>query len=187
MVEGPDGTIYNILRFNVLPAVLGNYAIALRYDLKSNTLTFDRVFGLPGGHSKFDIRRDNKTGVYLTMSSINTNIAYTDQRNILAFCASEDLFHWTVVDILLEVGTGKRSYGCAFPRFYFRTASYPFPHPLFRMTRGSQTMTALGTRASIMSPGSLTAPTVTTSSTPSVHLTGGTLPTCPDTSPHPFP
>jgi hypothetical protein len=105
MVEGPDGTIYNILRFNVLPAVLGNYAVALRYDLKSNTLTFDRVFGLPGGHSKFDIRRDSKTGVYLTMSSINTNIAYTDQRNILAFCASKDLFHWSVVDILLQVGS----------------------------------------------------------------------------------
>lgn len=31
MVEAPDGTLYNILRFNVFPAVLGNYAVALRY------------------------------------------------------------------------------------------------------------------------------------------------------------
>jgi hypothetical protein len=40
MVEAPDGTIYNILRFNTRPTMLGNYAIALKYDLKANQLTF---------------------------------------------------------------------------------------------------------------------------------------------------
>ena len=38
MVEAPDGTLYNILRFNVRPLVLGNYAIALRYNVKDNAL-----------------------------------------------------------------------------------------------------------------------------------------------------
>jgi hypothetical protein len=39
MVEGPSGQIYNILRFNVQPAVLGNYAIALQYNVSANQLT----------------------------------------------------------------------------------------------------------------------------------------------------
>jgi len=39
MVEAPDGTIYNILRFNTRPTMLGNYAVSLKYDLRANQLT----------------------------------------------------------------------------------------------------------------------------------------------------
>ncbi|EGD76117.1 hypothetical protein PTSG_00825 [Salpingoeca rosetta] len=106
MVEGPDGTLYNILRFNVEPNVLGNYAVALRYNPHSNTLKFDRIFELPGGHTKFTIRRDARTGVYLALTNPNTNVKYTDQRNVLVLSASEDLFNWTVVTTLLQDDTG---------------------------------------------------------------------------------
>ena len=76
MVEGPDGTVYNVLRVNNKPAALGNYALALRYVPASNTLEFDRLFHFPGGHSKFTIRRDPLSGLYLSFTSNNTNILY---------------------------------------------------------------------------------------------------------------
>lgn len=50
MVEAPDGTIYNILRFNVFPAVLGNYAVALRYGASTNQLETKKC--RPGNNNK---------------------------------------------------------------------------------------------------------------------------------------
>lgn len=38
--------------------------------------SFDRIFPFPGGHSKFAIRRDPESGLYLTFSNINDNIEY---------------------------------------------------------------------------------------------------------------
>lgn len=109
VVLGPDGrTVYNILRFNTRPGVMGNHAVVLRYDEQANVLVFVAVIDLPGGHSKFVIRRDMATasGLYLTLSNPNTDPAYEDQRNILALCASKDMFNWTVVATLLMDDTG---------------------------------------------------------------------------------
>ncbi len=72
------------------------------------------------------IRRDPVTGAYWTLSNINTNISYTDQRNVLVanlpllllsslsltviflqvLCMSLDLFNWTAVSVLLADDTG---------------------------------------------------------------------------------
>ena len=41
--------------------------------------SFDRVFDFPGGHTKFTIHRDPKTGIYLSIVNPNTNIAFADQ------------------------------------------------------------------------------------------------------------
>ena len=46
------------------------------------------------------IKRDEKTGFYITFTSLPT-ADYTHQRNVLAMVVSEDLFHWSVVDVLL--------------------------------------------------------------------------------------
>eukprot|EP00049_Salpingoeca_infusionum_P008294 m.135204 g.135204 ORF g.135204 m.135204 type:complete len:444 (-) comp13972_c1_seq6:2754-4085(-) len=105
MVVAPNGSLYNILRLNSLPQE-GNFAVALRYDLQSNTLVFDRILDFPGGHSKFTIRRHAASGYYLAFTNINTNATYTDQRNILALIASKDMFNWSVITRLLEDDTG---------------------------------------------------------------------------------
>ena len=104
-VAGPDGTIFNILRFNSRP-VLGNWAVKLRLNSTTNQLEFDKLLELPGGHTKFVIRRDNETGLYYTLSNVNDNLQYTDQRNILVLCVSVDLDTWTTVLTLLVDDTG---------------------------------------------------------------------------------
>ena len=71
-VEGPDGEVYNILRLNSIP-VLGNHAIKLKLDRKANRFEFDRLLYLPGGHTKFVIRRDPTSKLYFTLSNNNTN------------------------------------------------------------------------------------------------------------------
>ena len=104
-VEGPNGEIFNILRLNSLPAP-GNFAVVLQYNQSRNELDFRAVINLPGGHTKFVIRRDPVTKLYITLSNNNTDPAYTDQRNILTMCYSTDLFNWTIVGILLSDDTG---------------------------------------------------------------------------------
>jgi len=104
MVMGPDGAIYNILRFNSDP--LSNKAIILKYDHASLTLTFDKIIDFPGGHTKFAIRQDPKTNLYLTFSNNCTNVDFPDQRNILTFSSSRDLSTWTIHTTLLTDDTG---------------------------------------------------------------------------------
>ena len=105
-VLGPDGqTVYNILRVNSKP-VIGNQALKLRLNQLTNTLVFDRLIQLPGGHSKFVIRQDQLTRLYFTLSNVNENLRYTDQRNILVLCVSVDLNHWGVLKTLLVDDTG---------------------------------------------------------------------------------
>ena len=105
MVVAPDGGIVNVLRFNTRP-YSGNKAIILRFDQTSNQFQFDSIITLPGGHTKFVIRRDYKTGVYVTLSNPNTVPNATDQRNILALCTSTDLRTWKERKVLLNDDTG---------------------------------------------------------------------------------
>lgn len=39
VVEAPDGTLYDILRFNSEPNVLGNWAIALKINIANSSAT----------------------------------------------------------------------------------------------------------------------------------------------------
>ena len=55
VVAGPDGALYDILRFNSKP-VIGNKAVKLKLDLTTNTLVFQKILDFPGGHTKFVIR-----------------------------------------------------------------------------------------------------------------------------------
>lgn len=105
MVEGPDGELYDLLRLDSKPAP-GNFAVLLRLDRPANALRFDAIVRLPGGHSKFVVRRDARTGLYVTLSNPNDHPRYTDQRNVLALCTSKDLRVWTRHATLLRDDTG---------------------------------------------------------------------------------
>ena len=104
-VAGPDGIVYNLLRLNSKPYI-GNYAVLLKYDQVENVLLFDSIVSMPGGHSKFVVRFDPATRLYLTLSNPNTDANYTDQRNILSLCSSPDLRNWTEHTVVLHDDTG---------------------------------------------------------------------------------
>lgn len=107
VVEAPDGTLRNILRVNSDPAA--NIAAMVRIEDSGTRLSFDPQTGFldfPGGMSKFTIRRDSVTGLYLTLSNPVTDPARPWQRNILALCASDDLRTWREVARVLEDDSG---------------------------------------------------------------------------------
>jgi hypothetical protein len=103
VVETPHGELWNILRFNARPQA--DKAAIVKIHDDGRRLTFDPATGFiafPGGQTKFSIRRDTGTGLYLTLSNNNTDPDSPRQRNVLSLHKSSDLRHWEHVQTLLE-------------------------------------------------------------------------------------
>jgi len=103
VVETPTGEMWNILRFNSAPAVDKAAVVTVRDE--GAKISFDPATGFiefPGGMTKFTIRRDPHTNLYLTLSNNNTRPDKPNQRNVLSLHASEDLVHWRHKKTLLE-------------------------------------------------------------------------------------
>ena len=103
VAEAPDGKLWNILRFNAIP--LSDKAAIVKIHDDGRRLTFDPAadfIEFPGGQTKFNIRRDAVTGLYLTLSNNNTVPDSPLQRNVLSLHKSSDLRHWEHVKTLLE-------------------------------------------------------------------------------------
>jgi hypothetical protein len=110
VIEAPNGELWNILRFNSKPTV--DKAAIVKIHDEGRRVSFDPQTGFidfPGGMSKFTIRRDPSTGLYLTFTNNNTDPKWPNQRNILSLYRSEDLIHWKHVRTLMEDDT-KLSY-----------------------------------------------------------------------------
>ena len=106
LVVTPDGELWNMLRFNATP--LSDKAAVVKIGSGGNQLSFDPAdfIDFPGGNSKFTIRRDPITGLYLSLVNENTDPGAPHQRSILALSASADLRHWRLVKRLMEDDTG---------------------------------------------------------------------------------
>ncbi len=110
VVEAADGSLLNIMRFHCDP--LANMAAMLRIEDEGERLSFDPQDGFidfPGGMTKFTIRRDPVTGLFVAL--VNPAESYTAvyRRNVLALSFSPDLRHWTLAKILLSDDTGLSS------------------------------------------------------------------------------
>ncbi len=106
VVETPDGELCNILRFNSKPLV-GKAALVKIHD-EGRHISFDPVGGFldfPGGMTKFTIRYDPDSGLYLTLVNVAES-GWPDQRNVLALYQSEDLQQWHHIKTLMEDDTG---------------------------------------------------------------------------------
>jgi hypothetical protein len=107
VVETPAREIWNVLRLNSTPVV--DKAAVVKVHDGGRRITFDRATGFidfPGGMTKFTIRRDPATGLYLTLSNGNTDPKYPSQRNALSLYASPDLLRWEHKQTLLEDDLG---------------------------------------------------------------------------------
>ncbi|MEM7539563.1 MAG: sialidase family protein [Chloroflexota bacterium] len=107
IVVTPSSELWNILRFNSKPAV--EKAAIVNVSADGRHLSFDPKCGFIdflGGMSKFTIRRDETTGLYLTISNNNTDPANARQRNVLSLHRSKDLLQWDHAATLLEDDSG---------------------------------------------------------------------------------
>lgn len=113
-VAAPDGSVWNILRVNAEP--MPDQAALVRVSDEGRRVSFDPENGFidfPGGTHKFTIRRDPRSGLYLTLSNpaagrfpsgngfIDVPFLGVSRRNILTLCSSPDLRDWSVCATLL--------------------------------------------------------------------------------------
>lgn len=107
IVVSPDGNLFNILRLNSSPIV--DKAAMIRVDQSGKNISFNPATGFidfPGGMTKFTIRREPRTGIYLSLVNNNTDPTYSRQRNILSLSASRDLQNWFIVKTLMTDDSG---------------------------------------------------------------------------------
>ena len=107
VVLSPGGELWNILRFNSKPLV--DRAVKVEIHDEGRRVSFGPANGFlnfPGGMTKFTIRQDSESGVYLSLVNNNTASAWPAQRNILSLYASEDLVDWHPLKTLLSDDTG---------------------------------------------------------------------------------
>ncbi|MEE4194741.1 MAG: sialidase family protein [Anaerolineae bacterium] len=107
LVAGSDGQLWNILRFKSAPSC--DVAAMVRVSKDGSQLQFDPQEGFidfPGGETKFTIRYDPQTQVYLSLVNNNTAPGWPNQRNVLSLSVSKNLRDWQVVTTLMSDDSG---------------------------------------------------------------------------------
>ncbi|MBN1875824.1 MAG: exo-alpha-sialidase [Anaerolineae bacterium] len=110
MVADRDGQLWNVLRVNARrvgssDGSIWNKAALVKVDVGGVYLRFDPATGfieLPGGHTKFTIRYDPQSDLYLTLSNGVTDLAHPTNRSVLSLYVSTDLRQWIHCATLLE-------------------------------------------------------------------------------------
>ena len=107
IVVAPDGQLWNILRLNASPMV--NRAVIVKVHDEGARISFDPEGGFidfPGGGTKFNIRHDDASGLYIALVNNVTNPAWPRQRNVLSLSVSSDLINWRLVHTLMRDQSG---------------------------------------------------------------------------------
>ena len=101
----PDGKLYNIMRYD-MTAAEPNYGLVLAYLVNDADpdapLTYHHAIPFDGNHTKFMIRKDEKTGDYYSIISRITDARYPRMRNLLSLVKSADCYKWEVVCDLFD-------------------------------------------------------------------------------------
>lgn len=105
-VVGPDGEIYNVLRYQ-MTGCKPSYgkAIVLRGNKKAveEALQFAWFADFNGGsNSKFDLLYDKESFVYWSVVNEVVQDKFPNQRNVLSLAASKDLKHFYIVYRILD-------------------------------------------------------------------------------------
>ena len=101
----PDGALFNIMRYDMSKCA-PNYGRALAFRVDTDDpdapLRYDHAVALPGNHSKFTIRRDEKTGLYFAIVSRILDETCSWNRNLLSLMVSRDLVKWDLAYDLID-------------------------------------------------------------------------------------
>ena len=99
-VIAPDGKLYVITRYEIRNCE-PSYGLALVFRVDENNpeapLEYKRAMKFDGNHSKFVIKRDEKTGTYYSIIARIKDSDNKDARNICSLVKSEDLVNWVLV------------------------------------------------------------------------------------------
>ena len=105
LTVAPDGKLYNIMRYD-MTHLTPNYGLVIRYLVDAEhpeaPLQFDRAIPFPANHSKFEIKRDEKSGYYYTICDRITSSESSAHRTLLSLMRSRDTLSWELVTDLLD-------------------------------------------------------------------------------------
>ena len=112
-VIGPDGEIYDFLRYQISNVFSGHVddsvithgkAFILKLDKKDpeKPMSFYKFVDFNGGMSKFVIRKDEITGFYISLVNEVVDDTMPSQRNILSLSISRDMVNWRIVKPLID-------------------------------------------------------------------------------------
>lgn len=104
-VQGRDGEIYGVYRVNSQPDP--GYVMILKLSEDGTTFTFDQndlgsVIEFDGGVTKFAIRYDATTDLYISFVNHITAKEAVWQRNVLSIAVSKDMYHWETLETVLS-------------------------------------------------------------------------------------
>ena len=108
LAVAPDGSLKGLIRVHFKTF---NNAVMLNLSKDGRELTYDPqplIENFPGGQSKFSIRRDEKTGLYVTLTNPRTFWDNMDlsQRNVLTLNCSADLRNWRELCVVCSDESG---------------------------------------------------------------------------------
>jgi len=112
-VAGPDGEVYNMLRYQISNvfkkskedgAITHGKALLLKIDQNDpeKPLSFHKFIDFNGGMSKFVVRRDEVSNKYISLVNKVVDDSVPAQRNILSLAVSDDLENWRIVKDLID-------------------------------------------------------------------------------------
>lgn len=112
-VAGPDGTVYNMLRYQISDvrnkpkspdSPTNGKALLLKMnpDDPEKPLAFHKFIDFNGGMSKFHVLYDEISGRYISLVNRVLDDSTPAQRNVLALAVSEDLENWHIVKNILD-------------------------------------------------------------------------------------
>lgn len=105
LTVAPDGTLYNIMRYNIKKAT-PSFGRVLAYKVNTGDpdapLAYSHAIEFPANASKFMIKFDERTRRYYTIASRIDCEERRGARNLLSLMRSADLLHWEVVCDLID-------------------------------------------------------------------------------------
>ncbi len=106
-VPGPDGKIHELIRMHLKKPNKAGF-LTLSDDRKSLEFNYeDGIIDFIGGHSRFTVRLDGQTGLYVTFTNyVTEGDKFPTNRNLLSLAVSKDLRHWRRVKDVLYDDTG---------------------------------------------------------------------------------
>ena len=105
LVVFPDGNLYNVMRYDTTRAE-PSYGLVLAYKVNADDpdapITYDHAIQFPANHSKFQIKKDDVTGKYLSICTSITSHELRTARTLVSLMASDDCENWELVCDLID-------------------------------------------------------------------------------------
>ncbi len=122
LVVFPDGKLYNVMRYQ-MSETKQKFGLVLAYLVNTENpeapLIYDHAIPLPGNHSKFMIRYDEKSGCYYTIICRITDANIPRDRRLLSLMRSRDCESWELVcDLIDKREKDPEEFGFQYPDFF---------------------------------------------------------------------